>query len=711
MASAMPEPPLSPRSNPEVVPSVAKSKIATSPSIPKISTTPFHITAAQPNRDAAPAPSNSPPTAPPSIVNVRPTLSAMENYLDAAMKSGMYLEVIGSFERYISLCTQNEANSIANDGLTTTMVNSYMAALIHMGHYLHAENAASYFMSSPNLVPNHQTYLSLFRIYMLSMNIRKARTLSTEMRANGISLDQQMIRIILKGEGRLAINLDSVDLIADVLSSENPDKPDMATYNLIIDAYLRCGRIDRAKQVLDLMNERGFKPDEQTYLHLIQHQVKREGLRGVESLMNSMASSGIEPQIHHVHHVLLCKLQNERMDLNAAVSLCESYNTIPDVRACNLVLQHLFKRPFQLRDLEAHFQKMKSLGIRPNSHTFTILLGEYQRKSDLWTRPAKLINQQWLINSTLVDPPSASETLFNLAVRSIKSDETSNHYDGPLRLAWNETALTSLAASLAKEQNYAKIVDLHEEVQSRDAKFDLWYSRVVFDACLKGTYYKQCEDIISRLLDSDASIDQHFGRFLWMELCRWRYRKNAANRESVLKALDMFLKFADTSKIGISEKVCNRIAVTCLDCGAPRLAANIIETQLMELGKESDIRTSSWLLLMKAYARKDFAQEDRTTGVTPLRRCVGRASRALNERHELPSKAFMRFLQYLSQRKVYSRTDRQYYAVKHRQLLQAILNASHRGRQTKGRQYLTRINILRWINVLEPNDLKEALYV
>lgn len=633
----------------------------------------------------------------------------MEKYLDAALKSGKYFEVIGSFERYISLCTKNEANSITNDSLTTTMLNSYMVSLIHMGHYLHAETAASYFMSTPDLIPNRQTYISLFRIYMLSMNIRKARALSAEMRENGISLDQQMIRIILKGEGRLAINLDSVDLIAEVLSSEAPDNPDMATYNLIIDAYLRRGRIDRAKQVLDLMNQRGFKPDEQTYLHLMRHQAKQEGLRGVESLLNSMVSSRIEPQIHHVHHVLLCKLQKERMDLNAAISLCESYKTIPNVHTCNLVLQHLFKRAFQLRDLEAHFQMMKSMGIRPNSHTFTILLGEYQRKSDLWTRPAKLINQQWLINSTLVEPPFASETFFNLAVSSIKSEESLSHYDGPLRLAWNERTLTSLAASLAKEKNYAKIVDLHEEVQSHDAKFDLWYSRVVFDACLKGNHYKQCEDIISRLLDSDASIDQHFGRFLWMELCRWRYRKNAGNRESVLKALDMFLKFADTSKIGISEKACNRIAVTCLDCGTPRLAANIIETQLMELAKESDIRTSSWLLLMKAYARKDFAQEDCTTGVTPLRRCVGRASRALNERHELPSKAFMRFLQYLSQRKVYSRTDRQYYALKHRQFLQAIRNAPHRGRQTKGRQYLTRINILRWINVLELDELEQAL--
>jgi len=633
----------------------------------------------------------------------------MEKYINLAMKSKMYLQVVHSFERYIALGSKTGRQSVSNDSVTTSMLNSYMDALIRLGYYVDAENAASYFMSTPNLVPNRQTYHLLFRSYILLMNIRKARALFEEMRENKIPLDQAMIRTMLRCEARLAINLDSVDLIAEVLSSGNPEKPDMLTYNIIIDAYLRCGRIDRAKQILDLMNERGFKPDQVTYLRLMQHQSRQEGLRGAESLLNSMKFAKIEPQIQHIHQLLLCKMRHEPMNLTAASNLCHSYNTTPNIRTCNAVLHNLFKRPFLFRDLEAHFQTMKSLEIRPNADTFVILLGEYQRKRNLWTRPAELINEQWMIDSRLVHPPHASETLFNLIVRGPEADRSINRYKGPLRPFWNETLLTSLVASLAKTQNYAEIIDIHDDVSARDAKFDRWYSRVIFDALLKGSYYKQCEEIINRLLDSDASIDRHFGRFLWMELCRWRYRRGRGTRESVLKALDMFLRFADASKIGITEKVCNRIAVTCLDCGAPRLAANVIEARIMELGKESDVRISSWLLLLKAYSRKEFAYPDPVTGMTPLRRAIERALRALKERQQLPSKAFMRFLHYLSERKVRSLRERRFYAEQHRQLLHAMLRAPRRTRQTKGRQYLTRTHILRWVNVLEPHDLKEGL--
>jgi len=641
--------------------------------------------------------------------NILSTPYAMEKFIDSAMKSQMYLEAVRSFERYIALGHQTGRPSDSGDSVTTAMLNSYMDALIHLGYYVDVENAASYFMSTPNLVPNGRTYRLLFRSYILSMNIRKARALFAEMRENKISLGQAMIRTMLQGEARLAINLDSVDLISQVLSSDSRETPDMLTYNIIIGAYLRCGRIDRAKQILDLMNERGFKPDEVTYLRLIQHQSRQEGLRGVESLLNSMTVAKIEPQIQHIHQLLLCKMRHEPMDLAAAANLCHSYNTTPNIRTCNAVLFNLFKRPFNLHDLEAHFQTMKSLEIRPNADTFVILLGEYQRKINLWTRPAKLINQQWMVDSRLVHPPHASETLFNLVVRGAKGDGSANRYEGPLRIFWNETILTSLVASLARTKDYAKIIEIHDDVSARDAKFDRWYSRVIFDALLKGSYYKQCEEIINRLLDSDAFIDRHFGRFLWMELCRWRYRRGGGTRESVLKALDMFLRFADANKIGITEKVCNRIAVTCLDCGAPRLAANVIEARIVELGKESDVRISSWLLLMKAYSRKEFAYPDPVTGMTPLRRVVERALRALKERHELPSKAFMRFLHHLSERKVHSLRERQFYAKQHQQLLQTILETPRSIPPTKGRQYLTRTNILRWVNDLEPHDSKQGL--
>jgi pentatricopeptide repeat protein len=631
----------------------------------------------------------------------------METYILRAMKSRMYVQVIRSFERYISLSSQAEL-SIVDKSVTTTMLNSYMDALIHMGYYVEAENAASYFMSTPDLIPDRQTYFLLFRLYTLSMNIRKARTLLMEMRDNNLQLDKQMIHTVLYAEGRLAINLDSVDLIAEVLSYDNIEKPDTLTYSIIIGAYLRCGRTDRAKQVLDLMNERGVQPNHVTYIRLIEHQARKGGLQGVEDLLSSMTIMGLKPGIQHIRHLVVCKLRHERMTLDYVSTLCHSYDTIPDIRLCNVVLHHLFKHPFHLRDLEAHFRNMKSLEITPNAETFNILLGEYQRKNRIWTKPAKLINQQWQIDPTLVDPPRVSETFFNLVVRG-KADKSSNNYEGPLRLVWNETTLTSLAASLAKKNNYAKIIDIHEEVRTRDSKFDLWYSRVIFDALLKGSYYKQCEEILDRLMDSDAFIDQHFGRLLSMELCRWRYRRNEGTRESVLKAMDMFLRFADANAIGITEKWCNRIAVTCLDCQSPRLAANVIEARLMQLDKESDIRMSSWLLLMKAYSRKEFSQPD-MTGTTLLRQCVERALRALNERNELPSKAFMGFLHHLSEHKFHSSRDRQFYAKEHLQLFQSILKAPRR-RQTKGRQYLTRANILRWVNVLEPDELNEALYL
>ena len=624
-----------------------------------------------------------------------------------AVQKRQYHHVIRMIERYGRLDSPLDGIRqlhILNPRVTTPILNYYLTALVHLRYLPEIEEAMTLFKSEDNRRPNRRTYALLLRAYIQSLNLRKARLLLFEMINRGFKIDKGVVHTVLQGEGKWAISMESVDKFLQLLSSSNVQFGDMTSYNIIVDAYLRRDRPDKARAVLDKIMGDGFQPDAETFLALMRYQARKEGSRGVSVIFNSLSMSGIALEQKHFN-VLLSTLTRERsVDLKEAVSLCSTYNLTPDLATCNIVLRSLLSRKFSFDDLQAHFKEMERLNIHSDTYTFTILLNEYKYKSRRWQRAQKVVQQQSLLNPTHVNRITNNVLLHYMI--SISPKSTRNQLSSPLlltdsdlRLQWDIHTLTALVAAYSRSKDWSRIADLHRKLERREVKLDRHFYRVLVEALLTGKKYKESKEAASRLLASDEILDQLFGYECMIRIAHTLVKSTGCGKENLLESIDRFLKFSDTKGVTISEKRCNLVAIACLDIHRQDLAIELLESRYHLQGRFQDLEggkklgMSSWTILMRAYARKEKNK------IPNLRSCV---DRALSNESQLPTRTFLNFLHHLGANAKLRWTDaeacdfflqkRLEYVIKRR----SAAKESHR----RGRSHLTKANILRWVNDL-----------
>src|SRR5277367_2037086 len=143
-----------------------------------------------------------------------------ESFFQAA-RSCQYDQVVRMFEQ-----VSNQGNDLLPPTaahINTPIINVYLDALSHLGRIRDVEDAVSHFKSFPDQAPNQETYASVLKSHIQSLNLRKARLLVCEMMSLGIPLDSNIVKIILQGEGRWAVSLETIDALLNLLTAESRD--------------------------------------------------------------------------------------------------------------------------------------------------------------------------------------------------------------------------------------------------------------------------------------------------------------------------------------------------------------------------------------------------------------------------------------------------------------------------------------------------------
>jgi pentatricopeptide repeat protein len=570
------------------------------------------------------------------------------------------------------------------------------------------ENVITLFDSSINRQPSRRTYAILLKAYIQSLNLRKARLLLFEMIARGVKIDNEIIHIILRGEGEWAVSLESVDSLLDLLGSHELEFRDMTSYNLIIDAYLRRDRPDKARGVLDKVLKSDLHPDAGTFHALMRYQAMKEGSRGVRSILNAMMSSGIPPETRHLN-ILISRLAREQhIDMTATVKTMSSHDLVPDTATCNIVLRELLRRKFDAKSLQAHFDSMESLNIQPDAFTFTVLLNEYKRKNRRWQRAQKLLRDQRALNPEYVNQVTSNVVLHHMMSNFTKSRPfveivKSNEF----HLQWDLRTITHLLVAYSKSGDWSKILDLYRKLDKRLVKLDRRFYRVLLRALLEGKHYSESNQVAYSLYASDDILDQLFGRECKIRISYAILRDTRRGGNNVATDIDNFLKYSDRKGVMITEKHCNLIAVAFLCTNRAELAIELLESRYNARGRFQDIDhcelgMSAWTILMRAYARKG------RDGVQGLRSCV---SRALLKGSQPPTRTFLNFLRHLGVNKklrAANPTDCDFFLQTYNECVERS-RKRRRIPRPRGRQYLTKSSILMWVNRVDAKELKEKL--
>jgi len=634
----------------------------------------------------------------------------LKRLIGHAAQNRQYHRVIKIFQDYSNFINQSDGQRLPDgaSSITTSTLNCFLTALLHLGRMREFEKALEFFQPSTKRLPDRRTYAILLRAYIQSLNLRKARLLLLDMISRGVKIDSRIVRTVIHGEGELAISLESVDCLLNLLCSEDFEVRDMRCYNMIVNAYLRRDRPEKARVVLDEIMTKGLQPDGGTFCALMRYQARKEGSAGVEAILSSMTKSGVKAELSHLN-ILISALANEiSTDLRSATKIVASYGLVSDIVTCNIVLHALLRRKFDSQTLQEHFSEMRSLGIQPDAYTFTILLNEYKKKGR-WERAHELLLRQTTVNPSKVNRIT-NNVLIHYMVSKFSELSANNssktnfiptfRNQNQLLLQWDLHTLTNLIVSYSRCGEWSNIVDLFQKGQHRSVKLDRYFYRILVESLLRGRKYKYCYEAVSSLNKSDDILDHMFARECKIRISRAVYRNTGRGKASLLRDIDGFLKYADEKGIMISEKHCNLIAVALLDVHKARLSIELLESRYHRRGRFQDLHgattlgMSSWTILMRAYARRG------SNGLSGLRSCI---SRSISSTTQHPSRTFLNFIRYLGQNEKLrsaSPKDCMFFLQTYGQLSDIKRNSQNSpSTRGMGRANLTKTKIIRWMNV------------
>ncbi|KAK1385966.1 hypothetical protein POM88_023701 [Heracleum sosnowskyi] len=97
---------------------------------------------------------------------------------------------------------------------------------------------------------------------------------------------------------------EEVGLLLNQMIYDMKISPDVQTFSILVDAYSKSGKLDDAKYIIQMMNERGEYPNIVTYNTLMQAYCSQGQMDGALAVLNTIKSKKIMP-ISYTYNILL----------------------------------------------------------------------------------------------------------------------------------------------------------------------------------------------------------------------------------------------------------------------------------------------------------------------------------------------------------------------------------------------------------------------
>jgi pentatricopeptide repeat protein len=143
-------------------------------------------------------------------------------------------------------------------------------------------------MCSKDVKPDSITYNIILQGLFQAGRTSDARELYVRMVESGTQLKMDTFRIVLRG---LCHNW-CVDEAMKMFQSLCPKELEVSSFNIMISALLKVGRIDEAKGLFSAISSNGLVPNIATYSLLIQSHIEEGLLEVSDDLFQSMEKNG-----------------------------------------------------------------------------------------------------------------------------------------------------------------------------------------------------------------------------------------------------------------------------------------------------------------------------------------------------------------------------------------------------------------------------------
>ncbi|KAK1386035.1 putative pentatricopeptide repeat-containing protein, mitochondrial [Heracleum sosnowskyi] len=150
------------------------------------------------------------------------------------------------------------------------------------------------FMEKSDCEPNTVTYNAIVNSLCKRGLVDDALNLHSRMMDEGIFPDVWTYSPIIQVLCSLK-RWEEVGLLLDQMIHDMKISPDVHTFTILVDAYSKSGKLDDAKHLIQIMNERGENPDIVTYTSLMQGYCSQGQMDEALAMLNTIRSKKIMP--------------------------------------------------------------------------------------------------------------------------------------------------------------------------------------------------------------------------------------------------------------------------------------------------------------------------------------------------------------------------------------------------------------------------------
>ncbi|PKA56071.1 Pentatricopeptide repeat-containing protein [Apostasia shenzhenica] len=333
-----------------------------------------------------------------------------------------------------------------------------------------------------------QTYNSLITLFLSKNLPYKAFEIYESMETSGCPLDTSTYDLMIPALARSG-RLDAALRLFQDLKSRIGDRPGFSIYSALVDSLGKSGRLDAAVGIYREMLSTGYKPSVTMYISMIESLVKAGKLDAGLSLWDEMKAAGFRPNFGLYTMMVEAQARSGRLDVAATLfSDMEKAGFLPTPSTYSSLIE-MHSAAGQVDSAMRLYNSMISTGLRPGLNTYTALLTVLANKK-LLDLAAKILLE--MKGSGYSVDVNASDVLM------IYIKEGSNE----LALRW----LRFMGSAGIRTNNFI--------------------IRQLFESCMKAGLYESARPLLETYVNSAAKVDLILYTSILAHLVRCQNEKN-----------------------------------------------------------------------------------------------------------------------------------------------------------------------------------------
>ncbi|KAK4759847.1 hypothetical protein SAY87_022978 [Trapa incisa] len=240
-------------------------------------------------------------------------------------------------------------------------------------------------MRSLGLMPNNVVYNTLVAGLCKEGNTDEAEKLVERMKDDGLPPDIVTFNSRISALCRTGKILEASRIFRDMQVDVyyGLPRPDIITYNLMLEGFYKEGMWEDAVALIDVMKKKGEFMNLESYNIWLLGLLRNGKLLEAQSVLNEMMKQGIEPSICTYNIVIngLCK-NGMLSDAKRVINLMRNNGVSPDTITYTTIVQGYSSRGKVLQ-VSALLNEMTKNGSVPNVHTCNVLLHSLMKEGNI----------------------------------------------------------------------------------------------------------------------------------------------------------------------------------------------------------------------------------------------------------------------------------------------------------------------------------------